>query len=50
VSADQTAAGGPVRVARPGTRLDRYAFGLTAAKRMAARDLDIGLAVTAGPW
>lgn len=36
--------------ARAGTRIDRYAFGLTAAKGMAARYLHIGLAVTAGPW
>jgi polyisoprenoid-binding protein YceI len=36
--------------ARATTRIDRYALGLTAAKGMAARHLDIDLAVTAEPW
>jgi polyisoprenoid-binding protein YceI len=36
--------------ARATTRIDRYALGVTAAKGMAARHLDISLAVTAEPW
>jgi polyisoprenoid-binding protein YceI len=36
--------------ARATTRIDRYAYGVTAAKGMAARYLDITLAVTAQPW
>jgi polyisoprenoid-binding protein YceI len=36
--------------ARAATRIDRYALGVTAAKGMAARHLDIDLAVTAEPW
>jgi polyisoprenoid-binding protein YceI len=36
--------------ARATTRIDRYAYGLTAAKGMAARYLGIDLAVTAQPW
>jgi two-component system sensor histidine kinase DesK len=36
--------------ARATTRVDRYALGVTAAKGMAARHLDIDLAVTAEPW
>jgi polyisoprenoid-binding protein YceI len=36
--------------ARATTRIDRYAYGLTAAKGMAARYLGITLAVTAQPW
>ena len=36
--------------ARATTRIDRYALGVTAAKGMAARHLDIDLAVTAEPW
>jgi len=32
------------------TRIDRYALGVTAAKALAARHLDIDLAVTAEPW
>lgn len=36
--------------ARATTRVDRYAYGLTAAKGMAARYLDIALSVTAQPW
>jgi polyisoprenoid-binding protein YceI len=32
------------------TRIDRYAFGVTAAKGMATRHLDITLSVTAEPW
>lgn len=36
--------------ARATTRVDRYALGVTAAKAMAARHLDINLAVTAEPW
>lgn len=36
--------------ARATTRIDRYAFGLTTAKGIAARYLDIALAVTAQPW
>jgi len=35
--------------ARATTRIDRYAFGLTAAKGMAARYLDIDLTVVAEP-
>ena len=35
--------------ARATARIDRYAFGLTAAKGMAARYLDIDLAVAAEP-
>jgi polyisoprenoid-binding protein YceI len=36
-------------VARATTRIDRYAFGITAAKGMAARYLDVVLTVAAGP-
>jgi polyisoprenoid-binding protein YceI len=36
--------------ARATTRIDRYAYGLTAAKGMAARYLGIDLNVTAQPW
>jgi polyisoprenoid-binding protein YceI len=36
--------------ARATTRIGRYAYGLTAAKGMAARYLGIDLAVTAQPW
>jgi polyisoprenoid-binding protein YceI len=35
---------------RATTRIDRYAFGVTASKGMAARHLNINLAVTAEPW
>jgi len=35
--------------ARATTRIDRYAFGLTAAKGMAARQLNIDLTATAEP-
>jgi polyisoprenoid-binding protein YceI len=35
---------------RATTRIDRYALGVTAAKGMAARHLDIDLAVTAEQW
>ena len=35
--------------ARASARIDRYAFGLTAAKGMAARFLDIDLTATAEP-
>lgn len=35
--------------ARATARIDRYAFGVTAAKGMAARYLDIDLAVAAEP-
>jgi len=37
-------------LARATTRIDRYAFNVTAAKGMAARHLDITLSVTAQPW
>jgi polyisoprenoid-binding protein YceI len=35
--------------ARAATRIDRYAFGLTAAKGMAARHLDIAVTAVADP-
>jgi polyisoprenoid-binding protein YceI len=35
--------------ARASTRIDRYAFGLTAATGMAARHLNIDLSATAEP-
>jgi polyisoprenoid-binding protein YceI len=35
---------------RATTRIDRYAYGLTAAKGMAARYIGITLSVTAQPW
>jgi polyisoprenoid-binding protein YceI len=37
-------------LARATARVDRYAFGVTAAKGMAARYLHIDLTVTAEPW
>ncbi len=37
-------------LARATTRIDRYAFNVTAAKGMAARHLDVTLSVTAQPW
>jgi polyisoprenoid-binding protein YceI len=36
--------------ARATARIDRYAFGLTAAKGLAARHLDITLTARAKPW
>lgn len=35
---------------RATARIDRYALGVTAARGMAARHLDLDLAVTAEPW
>ncbi len=40
---------GPGFVARAKTRIDRYAFGVTAAKGMAARYLDVVLIAAADP-
>lgn len=36
--------------ARAATRIDRYAYGLTASTGMAARYLGITVSVTAQPW
>lgn len=41
---------GPGFRAHATTRIDRYAFGVTAAKGVAARYLDIGLTVVAAPF
>jgi polyisoprenoid-binding protein YceI/predicted MFS family arabinose efflux permease len=46
---DSVEPAGPGFRAHATTRIDRYALGVTAAKGMAASDLDIDLAVTAEP-